>query len=166
MFSPSFIFDIFENDQNIEDFYKYEIKEGEIKKNYVLGKYKKNYSFYFSKLLKAMADNGYFEILKKLLENNSDLEKMKTIFCILINGVNFLHKEYYKENYSNFEGCLLNIINHDGIETNLKKDDIENFIFILAKINFLINYKKQDFNIKMEINNLFLKLGLEMIKSQ
>ena len=91
---------------------------------------------------------------------------MKTIFCILINSVNFLHKEYYKENYSKFEGYLLNIINYNGIETNLKKDDIENFIFILAKINFLINYKKQDFNIKMEINNLFLKLGLEMIKSQ
>ena len=164
----NFIFDIFENDQNIEDFYNYKINEGkgeEQKTNYIIGKWAKKYSFYFSKLLKAMADNNYFEIIKDTLKNNPEMEKTKTIFCILVNCLPFLHRGYLKENYEIFEDFLFDLIDTKSIENVLTKNDIENFIFILAKMKFLIYYKEEDFNIKKEINKLFINLGLKMIES-
>ena len=85
----NFINYILENDQNIEDFYKYEIN-GIEKKNYIIGKFSKNYSFYFSKLLQSMADNRHLESIKKILEFNPSIEEIKTIFCILINSVPFI----------------------------------------------------------------------------
>ena len=69
----NFINDFLENDQSVEDFYKYEGKEdGNPRINYIVGKYEKNYSFYFTKLLKAMADNGHFETLITILIGEED----------------------------------------------------------------------------------------------
>ena len=85
----NFMQEIFENDKNIEYFYKYE-GENKESKNYVLGKYDKNFSFYFARLLKAMGDNKHFEYMKYKLRNNPNKYEIKTIFCILINGISFI----------------------------------------------------------------------------
>ena len=165
----NFINYIFENDQNIEDFYNYEIRGIEENKiNYIIGKFPKNYSFYFAKLLKAMADNGHFESIKKiLLEDNPTIEEIKTIFCILINSVPFIHRDYYKNNYSIFEKAVFNVIGNSEEKNNMTKKDFDNFIFFLIKIKFLINYNDiVNFNIKEEIDKLYLKLGLEMMESK
>ena len=163
----NFINFILENDQNIEDFYQYENGNEEKKINYIIGKFPKNYSFYFAKLLKSMADNGHFESIIKILEAFPTIEEIKTILCILINSVPFIHRDYYKNNYSIFENAIFNVIDNKEEKNNMTKNDFDNFIFFLIKIKFLINYNDIDkFNIKEEIDKLNLKLGLKMLENK
>jgi len=179
-----FVLDILENDQNIEDFYEYQLeekdtdeKENKQKINYILGKYEKNYSFYFSKLLKAMADNEHFKIIKDILsivdENKSALptiDEIETFFCILLNCVPFIHKKYYEDNYEIFENAVFRVIKNESEKNNMKKSIFYYFAFFLIKISFLNNKYKIDrydvkFNLNEEIDKILLKIGLELMKS-
>ena len=174
--------EILENDQNIESLYKYEADDPEDnnkkKINYIIGKYEKNYSFYFSKLLKAMADNNYFktltDILKlgdknnkevKLNRENPTLDEIKTIFCILINCHAFIHKEYFKQFYNVFEGAVLRLIENENEKNNMRKKDFDFFIFFLVKIKYIINTYSFDFSLSEQIDELYIKLGIKMFKS-
>ena len=134
-----FIIYFFENDQSIEDFYAYKIKGEEIKLNFVVGKFSKDYSFYFSKLLKSMADNGHFQSFINILKNKPTLEEVKTIFCILINSVPFIHKDYYKINFEYFKRAVFDIVeNKNENEKNIMtKEDIDNFVFFFDKDSIL-----------------------------
>ena len=195
-----FVLDILENDQNIEDFYEYEETEkDEIenykKLNYILGKYQKNYSFYFTKLLKAMADNNHFKIIIDILKKYEDkkdenkdenkdkdnngfnnipyptIDEISIFFCILLNCTPFIHKQYYNENYKTFETAVLKVINNESEKNNMTKSIFYSFVFFLVKIHFLINKNKIDrydesINLNEYIDELLLKVGLEMMKSQ
>ena len=169
----NFMTDFLINDQRIEDFYKYESGSGEEQKiNYILGKYDKNYSFYFSKLLKAMADNDHFKSVLKILKDSFTMDELKTIFCILINCVPFLHRQYYEKNYSTFKEAVIGLIKNKEEKKDWTKKDFDFFVFSLVKIKFLYKYysddeyyNEADFNYKYEIDELYLELGIEMIKN-
>ena len=179
----NFTNEILENDQNIETLYEYKAYDSEDnnkkKKNYIIGKYEKNYSFYFSKLLKAMADNNYFKTLiyilrlgdkdykkKKLNRANPTLDEIKTIFCILINCHAFIHKEYFKKYYNVFEGAVMRLIENENEKNNLRKKDFDFFIFFLVKIKYIINTYNFDFSLSEQINELYLKFGIKMFMSK
>ena len=197
-----FVLEALENDQNIEDFYEYEKtetdgNESNKKINYILGKYQKNYSFYFTKLLKAMADNDHFKIIIDILdkykeknEENKDenkdkdkdknkfnnisyptIDEISTFFCILLNCTPFIHKQYYDENYEVFENAVFKVINNESEKNNMKKSILYSFAFFLIKIHFLRNKSRIDrydasFNLNEFIDELLLRLGLEMMKSK
>ena len=191
-----FVLEVLENDQNIEEFYEYEKiekDEGENNKkiNYILGKYEKNYSFYFTKLLKAMADNNHFKIIIDILnkyddkkDENKDKDKNKfnnisyptideisTFFCILLNCTPFIHIKYYDDNYNVFKNAVFKVINNESEKNIMTKSTFYSFAFFLTKIHFLrskslINRYDEYFNLNEYIDELLLKLGLEMMKSQ
>ena len=179
----NFTFEILENDQNIESLYEYvapdlEDKNNKNKTNYIIGKYEKNFSFYFSKILKAMADNNYFKNLISILEiddkNKNEqqlkrgkptIDEIKTIFCILINCHAFIHREYYDRYYKNFESAVFNVIQNEEEKNNMKKEDFDFFIFFLVKIKYILNYNNFDFSLSEQINELYIKFGIEMFKS-
>ena len=197
-----FVLEALENDQNIEDFYEYEKtetdgNESNKKINYILGKYQKNYSFYFTKLLKAMADNDHFKIIIDILdkykeknEENKDenkdkdkdknkfnnisyptIDEISTFFCILLNCTPFIHKQYYDENYEVFENAVFKVINNESEKNNMTKSILYSFAFFLIKIHFLRNKSRIDrydasFNLNEFIDELLLRLGLEMMKSK
>ena len=197
-----FVLEALENDQNIEDFYEYEKtetdgNESNKKINYILGKYQKNYSFYFTKLLKAMADNDHFKIIIDILdkykdkkEENKDenkdkdkdknkfnnisyptIDEISTFFCILLNCTPFIHKQYYDENYEVFENAVFKVINNESEKKNMTKSILYSFAFFLIKIHFLRNKSRIDrydasFNLNEFIDELLLRLGLEMMKSK
>ena len=176
----NFMTDFLINDQRIEDFYQYECSINEDNKiNYILGKYEKNYSFYFSKLLKAMADNEHFKCVLTILKDSFTMDELKTIFCILINCVPFLHKQYYEENYLTFKNAVIGLIKNKEEKKGWIKKDFDFFVFSLVKIKFLYKYyyysddkdgneeyDENDFNYKYEIDELYLELGIEMIKNR
>ena len=166
-----FVLELLENDQNIEDFYDYEKtdkEDGSKKINYILGKYHKNYSFYFTKLLKAMADNEHFKIIIDILKiykdedkdknkdevkekdkdkdknkSNNDspptIDEISTFFCILLNCTPFIHKKYYEDNYDVFKNAVSGVIKNESEKNNMTKSIVYFYAFFLIKIDFLIN---------------------------
>ena len=175
----NFMQEIFENDKNIEYFYKYE-GENKESKNYVLGKYDKNFSFYFAKLLKAMGDNKHFEYMKYKLRNNPNKYEIKTIFCILINGISFIHKKFFQNENNKvddvFEKAVFSLFDNKSEISGINQKDIYYFVFFLVKIKYLTEFNDEIKNIDpvlknntnpitSKIDELFVKLGLKMLNS-
>ena len=150
------------NEKNIEDYYLYE-KDGKI--NYIIGKDTDNFSYYFAKLLKKMADNGFFEEMLDILKDKPTAEELYNIFYILMNCSSFIHKEYFKRNYMIFKNAFLDMIENLSSKEmrSFQKEvtDLASNFFIT--INYTISQNKNSKNEDMD--EIYLTLAFRMIKS-
>ena len=157
--------ELLENDKvikKIDDEYFYE-KENKI--NYIVGKDSDDFSYYFSKLLKLIADNGYFEEMLKILKEKPSAEEIYNIFYILMNCTSYLHKEYFKRNYELFKEAYFDMM--DNLSTkeikNMQKEITELCNKFFIKINYTLSDNK---TMKKEVmDDINLTLNLKMIKS-
>ena len=155
-----------ENDKNekeIDELYLYE-KDGQ--KNYIIGKGKDNFSYYFAKLLKIMADNGNFEEMINILKDKPTPDEIYNIFFILMHCISFIHKGYFNENYNIFKNAyfdMMDSLSSKDMRSSFQKEvvDLANNFFI--KINYLISKNKNIQNLDM--NDINLTLALKMLKS-
>ena len=146
----------------IEDLYFYE-KDNQI--NYIIGKDPENFSYYYAKLLKLIADKGYFEEMINILKDKPSVDEVSNIFYILMNSASYVHKEYFKRNYELFKEAYINMMDNltsKEIKT-IQKEIIELSTGFFLKINYTISNNK---TMKTEImNDINLVLNLKMIKS-
>ena len=155
--------EILENDKNdengIEDLYLFE-KDGQ--KNYIIGKYKDSFSYYFAILLKRMADDGYFEEMIKILKEKPNAEELYNIFFILMNCTSYMHKDFYKLNYDIFKNAFYNIMDNLSSKDmgSLQKELVELSNNFFIKINHLLNSSKNE-----DTNEININLAFKMIKS-
>ena len=154
---------------NIDDFYYYE-KDG--KKNYVLGK-PKDFRYYYASFLKKLEENGFFPKFIEILENSPNYEEIYTIFFMFTYMLNYVHKNYFEENFSKIKDSLMEFINNlnEKAMRNLPKDLIEIVSNFLKEVNnsfvnkssFLESQKQNPFSdLYCEIS---LSLAMKAIKT-
>ena len=157
--------EILENDrntENTEEFYFYE-KDG--KKNYIIGKEIKGFSYYYAILLKKMADDGYFEESIKILKDKPTSDEIYNIFFILMNSTSYIHRDFFKENCEIFKNAFYYMMeNLSSKEIRfLQKEVIDFSSNFLVKVNYIISPNKNSSKNYMDEFNL--TLALKMIKS-
>ena len=150
------------NESNNDDFYFFE-KDNKI--NYIIGKNDENFSFYFAKLLKLMADNGCFEEMMKILNDKPTSDEIYNIFFILINCTSYIHKEFYRKNMKFFKEAFFNMMDNLSSKEirSFQKEVIELANNFFYKINYLLSENKK--MKKEDLEDINLNISLKMIKS-
>ena len=149
-------------EKNIDDLYLF---EKDNKTNYIIGKDTEIFSYYFAKLLKLMADNGYFEEMLKILKDKPTPDEIYNIFYILMNCTSFIHKEYFKKNYELFKNAFFDMMDNLSSKEmrSMQKEVNELCNNFFIKINYILSENK---TMKAEnMNDINLTLSLKMIKS-
>ena len=157
--------DLLENDQstkNIDELYLYE-KDG--KKNFILGKDKENFCYYFALILKRMADDGYFEEMINILKEKPTLEEVKNIFEILMNCTSYIHKDFFEENYDIFQKSFFDMMESLSSKEmrNYQKEITELTSNFFIKIKYILSSNNSITQTNLDEMNL--ALSLKMIKS-
>ena len=149
-------------ESNIDDFYYYE-KDNKI--NYIIGKNDDSFSFYFAKLLKLMADNGYFEEMMKILNDKPTSDEIYNIFYILMYCTSYIHKEFYKKNMKFFKETFFNMMDNLSSKEirSLQKEVTELANNFFYKLNYILSTNKK--MKKEDLEDINLNLSLKMIKS-
>ena len=156
---------LFENesaDKNFDDLFYYE-KDG--KKNYIIGKKNQLFSYNFAKLLKKMADNGFFEDIIKILKDKPSIDDLKVIFSILMYSANFIHKEYFKQNYIVFKNAYLEVV--EKLSTKDLKESQKQIVDLFGAFFIMINYiLKRTINpSNVLIDEINLNVSIKMMSS-
>lgn len=118
--------------------------------------------------------------MKVKLRNNPNKYEIKTIFCILINGISFIHKKFFQNENNKvddvFEKAVFSLFDNKSEISGINQKDIYYFVFFLVKIKYLTEYNDEIKNIDpvlknntnpitSKIDELFVKLGLKMLNS-
>ena len=127
------------------------------KKNIIIGKFSNNYfSFYYALLLKRIEKIGDFDKYIKILNDKPNFEEIFTIFTILNSSIDYIHEEYFEENYDIIKKSFFQFINNlNDKEIKILSQDLVDIAkkFLTTISKYSKNKGKDNINKEKEENS-------------